>query len=51
MSAANLLLKAYTSDELELSAEEPRLIGLVNRMRIFAPPEVVGSAEAVLTRR
>ena len=49
MSAANLLLKAYTSDELELSAEEPRLIGLVNRMRIFAPPEVVGSAEAVLT--
>jgi len=49
MSAANLLLKAYTSDELELSVDEPRLIGLVNRMRIFAPPEVVGAAEAVLT--
>jgi hypothetical protein len=49
MSAANLLLKAYTSDEPALSVDEPRLIGLVNRMRIFAPPEVVTSAEAVLT--
>jgi hypothetical protein len=49
MSAANLLLKAYTNDELELSVDEPRLIGLVSRMRIFAPPEVVGAAEAVLT--
>lgn len=49
MGAANLVLKAYTSDELELSTDEPRLIGLVNRMRIFAPPDVVHAAEAVLT--
>ncbi len=32
MSASNLVLKAYTSDELALSVDEPRLIGLVNRM-------------------
>jgi hypothetical protein len=49
MSAVSLVLKAYTRDELELSIDEPRLIGLVNRMRIFASPEVVKSAEAVLT--
>jgi len=49
MSAANLLLKAYTSDELTLSGDEQRLIGLVNRMRIFAPSDVVTAADAVLT--
>ena len=48
MHASNLLLKAYTNDELELSGDEERLIGLLNRMRIFAPVEVVGTAEAVL---
>jgi hypothetical protein len=48
MSAANLLLKAYTSDELALSGDEQRVIGLVNRMRIFAPSDVVNAAEAVL---
>ena len=47
MNAANLLLKAYTSDELALSGDEQRLIGLVNRMRIFAPSDVVNAAEAV----
>jgi hypothetical protein len=48
MSASNLLLKAYTHDEIALGADEQRLIGLINRMRFFAPPEVVGEAEAVL---
>jgi hypothetical protein len=48
MHASNLLLKAYTSDKLELSGNEERLIGLLNRMRIFAPTEVVATAEAVL---
>ena len=34
--ASNLLLRAYTHEKIELSGEEQRLIGLVNRMRLFA---------------
>lgn len=48
MHASNLLLTAYTHDEIELSGDEPRLIGLMNRMRLFASPDVVGGAEVVL---
>jgi hypothetical protein len=48
MSASNLLLNAYTHDEIALGGDEQRLIGLINRMRLFAPPDVVGGAEAVL---
>jgi hypothetical protein len=48
MSASNLLLTAYTHDEIALGGDEQRLIGLINRMRLFAPPNVVGAAEAVL---
>jgi HAMP domain-containing protein len=48
MSASNLLLTAYTKDEIGLSGDEQRLIGLINRMRLFAPPDVVRAAEAVL---
>ena len=48
MSASNLLLNAYTHDDIALSGDEPHLIGLINRMRLFAPAEVVGGAEAVL---
>ena len=48
MSASNLLLTAYTHDEIALGGDEQRLIGLINRMRLFAPPDVVGAAEAVL---
>lgn len=46
--ASNLLLHAYTHDDMVLSGEEQRLIGLINRMRFFAPPNVIGTAEAVL---
>jgi hypothetical protein len=49
MSASSLLLNAYTRDEISLSSDEQRLIGLINRMRLFAPPGVVEGAEAVLT--
>jgi hypothetical protein len=45
--ASNLLLNAYTQDEIVLSGDEQRLIGLINRMRLFAPPTVVSTAEAV----
>jgi hypothetical protein len=48
MSASNLLLNAYTHDELSLGGDEQRLIGLINRMRLFATPDVVNGAEAVL---
>lgn len=48
MHASNLLLNAYTRDEIVLGGDEPRLIGLINRMRLFAPPEVVAGAEEAL---
>ena len=47
MYASNLLLNAYTRDEIVLGSDEPRLIGLINRMRLFAPPEIVVGAENV----
>jgi hypothetical protein len=48
MAASNLLLNAYTHDEIVLGGDEQRLVGLINRMRLFAPPEVVDGAENVL---
>ena len=48
MSASKLLLNAFTHDELAFGADEQLLVGLLNRMRLFAPPDVVGGAEAVL---
>src|SRR5215471_8240984 len=48
MSASNLVLNAYTHDEIVLSDDERRLIGLMNRMRLFAPPDVIRGAETVL---
>ena len=48
MSASNLLLNAYTHDEISMGGDEQRLVGLINRMRLFAPPDVVSGAEAVL---
>ena len=48
MSASNLLLNAYTRDELALGGDEQHMIGLINRMRLFAPTEVIEGAEAVL---
>ena len=46
--ASNLLLHAFTHDDLSPSGDEHRLIGLINRMRLFAPPDVISAAEAVL---
>lgn len=46
--ASNLLLNAYTHDEIVLGGDAQRLIGLINRMRLFAPPDIVGGAEKVL---
>ena len=41
MSASNLLLNAYVHDDIALGGDEQHLIGLINRMRLFAPPQVV----------
>jgi len=48
MHTSNLLLNAYTRDEIVLGGDEQRLIGLINRMRLFAPPNIVDGAEKVL---
>ena len=48
MNASNLLLNAYVHDDIALGGEEQRLIGLINRMRLFASPDVVKGAEAVV---
>lgn len=48
MSASNLLLNAYTRDDIVLGGDEQHLIGLINRMRLFASSHVVDGAEAVL---
>ena len=48
MSASNLLLSAHIHDEIALGADEQLLVGLINRMRLFAPPDVIGEAESVL---
>jgi hypothetical protein len=48
MSASQMLLNAYTRDDIELGGDEQRMIGLINRMRLFAPSNVVDGAEAVL---
>ncbi|HTZ80847.1 MAG TPA: hypothetical protein VMC10_23245 [Stellaceae bacterium] len=44
--ASNLLLHAYTHNEVVLTGDEQRLVGLINRMRFFARPAVIGAAEA-----
>ena len=48
MSASKLVLNAYVLDGFTLDGEEQHLIGLANRMRLFAPPSVIDEAEAVI---
>ncbi len=48
MAASNWLLNAYTHDEIALGGDEQRLVGLINRMRLFARSDVICGAEAVL---
>ena len=46
--ASKALLNAYTHDGIALGSDEQHLIALINRMRLFAPPQVVSGAEAVV---
>ena len=48
MSASNLLVNAHILDDIALNGDEQRLIGLINRMRLFASQEVLACAEMVL---
>jgi hypothetical protein len=50
MHASRLLLQAFVQeqDKLSLGEAEQRAIGLINRMRLFAPPDIISEAEAVL---
>jgi hypothetical protein len=48
MSASNMLLNAFVLAEISLGGDEQRLIGLINRIRLFASADVVNGAEAVL---
>lgn len=48
MSASHLLLNAHILDDIALNGDEQRLVGLMNRMRLFAPQEVLACADAVL---
>ena len=48
MSASKVLVNAYISDRLSWGGDEQHLIGLVNRMRLFAPRQVIAEAEAVI---
>ena len=48
MSASKLLLNAYVQDGITLNGDEQHLIGLTNRMRLFAPANVIDEAETVI---
>jgi len=47
-SASNLILNAYTHDDITLDGEQQRIIGLINRMRLYAATDVIKAAEEVL---
>jgi hypothetical protein len=48
MTASRVLLSAYVSDGLKLDGDGQHLIGLANRMRLFAPPTIIDKVEAVI---
>lgn len=48
MSASHLLLDAHVREDVALNDHEQRLVGLINRLRLFAPSDVIASAEDVL---
>ena len=48
MNGSKLLLNAYVHDNITLDADAQNLVGIANRMRLFAPPSVIHEAEAVI---
>ena len=47
-NASNLMLNAYMHDDIALDGEQQRMIGLINRMRLYAATDVIKGAEEVL---
>ena len=48
MNASKSLLNAYLYDEIRLDSEQQALIGIANRMRLFAPTKVIEEAERII---
>jgi hypothetical protein len=48
MSASKLLLNAYLLEGLKLDSDGQHLLGLANRMRLFAPRNIIDEAETVM---
>jgi hypothetical protein len=48
MHASKLLLDAQVHEGITLNGDEQYLVGLANRMRLFAPPKVIDEAETVI---
>ena len=48
MHASKLLLNAQVHEGITLNGDEQYLVGLANRMRLFAPPNVIDEAETVI---
>ena len=48
MNASKSVLKAHLSDEMKLDNEQQALIGIADRMRLFAPATVIEEAERVI---
>src|SRR3954470_8336382 len=46
--ASALLIRAHVANEVSLDGDEHHLLGLINRMRLFASPQVIGAAEDVV---
>jgi hypothetical protein len=47
-NASKLFLTAQVHDEINFGADEQQLIGLTDRMRLFAPSSVINEAEGVI---
>ena len=47
-NASKLFLRAQIRDKITFGGDEQQLIGLINRMRLFAPPHVIDEADAVI---
>ena len=48
MIASKVLVRAYLNERLTWTADEQHLIGLINRMRLFAPGQVIDEADEVI---
>ena len=50
VSASKLLLNAYLLDGFKLDSDGQHLLGLANRMRLFAPPNIIDEGDQTADR-